>query len=179
MKQVSIITVNYRQAQITIDFLKSVKMNTDAAQVEVILVDNGQPLNDEDRYRTVNPKLVYIQSIDNLGFAGGNNLGINYASGEFLMFLNNDTELANNLIQVLVAELPINSSIGLISPLILYYDAPKVIQYAGYTNMNYLTCRNNGIGAMEVDDGQYADDSRETGYCHGAAMMCRRAELSA
>lgn len=91
MKQVSIITVNYRQAQITIDFLKSVKMNTNAAQVEVILVDNGQPLNDEDRYRTVYPELVYIQSIDNLGFAGGNNLGINYASGEFLMFLNNDT----------------------------------------------------------------------------------------
>lgn len=86
MKQVSIITVNYRQPQITIDFLKSVKMNTDAAQVEVILVDNGQLSNDEDRYRSAYPGLVYIHSVENLGFAGGNNLGIKHASGNFPCF---------------------------------------------------------------------------------------------
>ncbi|MNT07524.1 hypothetical protein D3C72_1422330 [compost metagenome] len=67
--------------------------------------------------------------------------------------------------------------IGMLSPLILYYDQLDIIQYAGFTEMNYLTCRNKGIGQMEVDKGQYGMDSRETGYCHGAAMMCRKSDL--
>jgi GT2 family glycosyltransferase len=177
MKEVSIITVNYHQPQVTIDFLNSVKTNTDAARVEVILVDNGQSNNDEERYRLVYPNLVYIQSVENLGFAGGNNLGVKFATGAFLLFLNNDTEIAPDLVDVLVSELKNNQEIGLISPLILYFDAPEIIQFAGYTNMNYLTCRNRGIGAMELNTNQYANDSRETGYCHGAAMMCRKQQL--
>lgn len=177
MKEISIITVNYHQPQITIDFLQSVKANTHESQVEVILVDNGQLNNDGNRYRSVYPNLVYIQSAENLGFAGGNNLGVKYATGEFLLFLNNDTEISDNLTEVLVQELKNNDTIGLISPLILYFDSPDIIQYAGYTEMNYITCRNRGIGAMQKDTNQYANDSRETGYCHGAAMMCRRNQL--
>ena len=177
MGSVSIITVNYHQPQITLDFLNSVKMNTNETQVQVILVDNGQPSDDGMRYRSIYPDLVYLQSVRNLGFAGGNNLGIKHATGEYLLFLNNDTEITEHLIEVLVDELKKNKAIGLISPLILYYDAPETIQYAGFTNMNYLTGRNSGIGNMQINNGQYTHDSRETGYCHGAAMMCRREDL--
>ena len=66
----------------------------------------------------------------------------------------------------------------MISPLLLFYDSPDVIQYAGFTEMDYLTCRNSGIGSMETNKGQYDQDSRETAYCHGAAMMCRKADLA-
>lgn len=177
MKSISIITVNYNQPYVTIDFLKSVKAHTKADDIELILVDNGCKENHEEAFKAVYPGIVYIRSDRNLGFAGGNNLAVTAATGEFLLFLNNDTEISEGCTEILVQELRANPSIGLISPLIKFFDDPDVIQYAGFTNMNYLTCRNNGIGYMEKDNGQYALISHETGYCHGAAMMCRRSDL--
>lgn len=177
MKTTSIVTVNFNQPQVTIDFLNSVKANTVANTVEVILVDNGSREDHEEAYKTVYPELVYIRSAVNLGFAGGNNLGIKVAKGDYLLLLNNDTEITANLIETMIAEFQSHPEIGILSPLLLYFDQPETIQYAGFTEMNYLTCRNKGIGNMETDRGQYAGDSRETGYCHGAAMMCCKADL--
>ncbi|SMC96242.1 glycosyltransferase family 2 protein [Pedobacter africanus] len=177
MNITSIITVNYNQPAVTIDFLKSVRANTDQNNVEVILVDNGSVENHEAAYRAAYPALVYIRSEENLGFAGGNNLGIRVAKGDYLLLLNNDTEISDNLVTAMVAEFEEHPEIGLLSPLILYYENPGVIQYAGFTPMNYMTCRNEGIGSFAKNNGQYDNDSRETAYCHGAAMMCRRTDL--
>ncbi|WP_316812017.1 glycosyltransferase family 2 protein [Pedobacter heparinus] len=179
MEHITIITVNFNQPQVTIDFLKSVKANTSAKYVEVILVDNGSREDHEEAYMLVYPELVYIRSTVNLGFAGGNNLGIKVAKGDYLLLLNNDTEITENLIETMIAEFDSHPEIGILSPLLLYFDQPEIIQYAGFTEMNYLTCRNKGIGNMETDKGQYDGDSRETGFCHGAAMMCRKADLEA
>jgi GT2 family glycosyltransferase len=178
MKRTSIISVNFNQPQVTLDFLKSVKQNTDPENTELILVDNGSRENHEAAYLLEYPGLIYIRSEKNLGFAGGNNLGIEWATGDYLLLLNNDTEITDNLIAELTGEMEQNPEIGMISPLIVFYDAPDVIQYAGFTEMNYLTCRNAGIGSMEINKGQYDRDSRETAFCHGAAMMCRRADLA-
>jgi GT2 family glycosyltransferase len=178
MKRTSIISVNFNQPQVTLDFLKSVKKNTDPNYTELILVDNGSREDHESAYLLEYPELIYIRSEHNLGFAGGNNLGIKQATGDYLLLLNNDTEITANLISELTAEMEQNPEIGMISPLIVFYDAPDVIQYAGFTEMNYLTCRNAGIGSMEINKGQYDLDSRETAFCHGAAMMCRRADLA-
>ncbi|WEK21228.1 MAG: glycosyltransferase family 2 protein [Candidatus Pedobacter colombiensis] len=177
MSLTSIITVNFNQPQVTFDFLRSVKDNTTGVTLEVILVDNGSREDHEEAYRAIYPSLIYIRSATNLGFAGGNNLGIKVAKGDYLLLLNNDTEITNNLLDTLITEFESNPEIGILSPLILYFDQPELIQYAGFTQMNYLTCRNEGIGNMEINEGQYDLDSRETGYCHGAAMMCRRSDL--
>src|SRR5690606_13845840 len=128
------------------------------------------------QYLEIYPGLKYISSAVNLGFAGGNNLGIRHATGEFLLFLNNDTELTPNLVDVMVNEFTLNPSIGLLSTLIIFYDDKNTIQYAGFTKMNYLTGRNNGVGYKEIDKNQY-NFSQETGFVHGAAMMCRRKDL--
>lgn len=177
MNSVSIITVNFNQHQVNIDFLKSIKANPSSSKVEVIFVDNGSREQYEQEYKQILPELIYIQSEENLGFAGGNNLGIKKATGKYLLLLNNDTEITANLIDSLVSEMDENPEIGIISPLILYFDKPDTIQYAGFTNMNYKTSRNSAIGFMEIDKGQYSLDSSETGYCHGAAMMCRKTDL--
>lgn len=177
MQTTSIISVNFNQPEVTIAFLNSIKAYTDEDTVEVILVDNGSKEDHELAFKAVYPGLVYIRSEINLGFAGGNNLGINVASGDYLLLLNNDTEIVENMVETLKAEFRSNPEIGILSPLILYFDQPNTIQYAGFTEMNYLTCRNQGIGNMEEDRGQYNLDSRETGYCHGAAMMCRKKDL--
>lgn len=177
MKRTSIISVNFNQPQVTIDFLRSVKTHTDAEFTEVILVDNGSREDHGKSFIEEYPDIVYIRSEENLGFAGGNNLGIAKATGDYLLLLNNDTEISANLISELSKELEHNPEIGMVSPLILFYDAPDVIQYAGFTEMNYLTCRNSGIGSMEKNIGQFDKDSRQTAFCHGAAMMCRRTDL--
>lgn len=177
MKLTSIITVNFNQPEVTIDFLKSVKLHLENSPVEIIVIDNGSREDHGENFIKEYPGLIYIRSAKNLGFAGGNNLGVKQAKGDYLLFLNNDTEVTANLITELTRELDENKEIGLISPLLLYFDAPDIIQYAGFTPMNYLTCRNSGIGSMEVNQGQYNNQSRETGFCHGAAMMCRSADL--
>lgn len=177
MKRTSIISVNYNQTEVTIAFLKSVKENTVNNNVEVIIVDNSPLTDQETVFKAHYEDIVYIRSRNNLGFAGGNNLGINVATGDFILLLNNDTEITPNLLDVLCGALEDNKEIGLISPLILYYDNPETIQYAGFTEMNYLTARNSGIGSMEKDIGQYDLNSAQTAFCHGAAMMCRREDL--
>ncbi len=145
--------------------------------VEVVLVDNGTAEDHGALYRSVYPELIYIRSEENLGFAGGNNLGIRHAKGDYLLFLNNDTEITDRFIDSLCDELDSHPEFGLISPLILYDENPQKIQYAGFTPMNYLTGRNSGIGVMEDDLGQFDHVTVETGYCHGAAMLCRTADL--
>lgn len=177
MTLTSIITVNFNQPEVTLAFLNSVKVNAAHDNVEVILVDNGCIENHQLAFEQAYPGLVFIRSEKNLGFAGGNNLGIRVAKGDYLLLLNNDTEIVPNLIPELSLEMESRPEIGMISPLILYFDKPEVIQYAGFTEMNYLTGRNEGIGNMSINTGQYDKVSRETGYCHGAAMMCRRKDL--
>ncbi len=173
---VSIVTINFKEEAVTADFLTSIYGN-DKTKLEVILVDNGSSTSKEDFFKKIYPELVYIQSEKNLGFAGGNNIGIQRASGKYILLLNNDTEITPECISSLVVEMENNPEIGLISPLILYYENKLLIQYAGFSKMNYLTGRNRTIGKFEIDNGQYNNFSNETGFCHGAAMMCRRSDL--
>lgn len=177
MEKTTIISVNYNQTQVTVDFLKSVKKHTNADAIELILVDNGSNVNHEDTFKIIYPDLIYIRSEKNLGFAGGNNLGVKVATGDYLLFLNNDTELSDGFIPTMIQEFRANPEIGLLSPLIIYHEDKTKIQYAGFSNMNYLTCRNKGIGNLETNADQYSNVSSETGFAHGAAMMCRRQDL--
>ena len=177
MKLTSIISVNYNQPGVTIDFLKSIKINSLNENIEVVLVDNGCAEDHRAAFEKVYPELVYVKSDVNLGFAGGNNLGISAAKGDFLLLLNNDTEITPDLVSTLRDTMEDNKEIGMISPLILFYDQKDIIQYAGFTEMNYLTARNSGVGSMAVNVGQYDHISGETAFCHGAAMMCRTEDL--
>jgi GT2 family glycosyltransferase len=177
MRLTSIITINFNQPEVTLEFLQSLKKHT-GCNVEVILVDNGSLSDHSADFKKAFSNLICIRSETNLGFAGGNNLGILHAKGDYLLFLNNDTEITESLVSELIKVLDNDSAIGLVSPLIEYYHHPQIIQYAGYTEMNYTTCRNNEIGHFDLNIGQYDSVSCETSFCHGAAMMCRRDGLT-
>lgn len=177
MAKTSIITINYHQPDITIDLLKSIAKSYSPNKVEVVIVDNGAVKNMELIFQPHFQNIKYIQSKKNLGFAGGNNLGIKQAKGDYLFLLNNDTEIPEGCIETMIAEMESNDDIGLLSPLLLYYDQPDIIQYAGYTPLNYLTGRNACIGQFDKNTGQYNNISYQTGFCHGAAVMCRKTDL--
>ena len=104
---VTIITVNYNYSQVTLELLRSLRTST-YSPVEIIVVDNGSSENPESKIDKDFPDVVFIRSEENLGFAGGNNLGISAAKGDFLFFINNDTEVSPELISNLVTHLQSN-----------------------------------------------------------------------
>ncbi|SKB72606.1 glycosyltransferase family 2 protein [Dyadobacter psychrophilus] len=177
MKSVSIVTVNFNQPKVTEDLLRSLDEVNTYPNLEIIVVDNGSKPNPVPEWIPRYPGVKFVRSEKNTGFAGGNNIGIQHATGEYLFLINNDTEVTAELIGKLVATMDANPKIGMISPKIHYFDQPGMLQYTGYTPMNYYTARNACIGQFEQDRGQYDSLSGVTGYAHGAAMMIRREAL--
>ncbi len=173
MNSVSVITVNFNHSYVTEALLDSIFSKNTYAPLDIIVVDNGSEENPIPAWRIKYPNVKFIRSEKNLGFAGGNNLGIKEAKGDYLFFVNNDTEFTEGLAAQLAGTLDAHPEAGMVSPKIRYYDQPAVLQYAGFTKMNYYTARNNCIGQFEQDKGQYDNLTGETGYIHGAAMMVR------
>lgn len=174
---VSIITINYNSLDVTCELLESIR-KVDYKDIEVIVVDNASSENPESYLRKHYPECVFIRSEKNLGFAGGNNLGIKASKGGFLFFLNNDAELTNGAIESLLKLFSTNSGIGIASPKICYHNArpgsePDMIQYLGTTHVHPLTARNRTLGEREIDNGQF-QTAKPTAYAHGAAMMVTR-----
>jgi GT2 family glycosyltransferase len=176
MDFISVVSVNFNQPEATKAFLLSLK-NYCSLKLEIIIVDNASDINSEDEFKEIVPELLFIRSKTNIGFAGGNNLGITQAKGDYILLLNNDTEIVKGSIETLVSELKNDKNIGLLSPLILYHDDQTIIQYAGFTPLNYLTARNKQLGLCEKNTGQYNGLSYQTGFCHGAAVICRKTDL--
>jgi GT2 family glycosyltransferase len=174
MKRVSIVTVNFNQSVITEELLNSIAITNTYQNIEIIVVDNGCTVNSVPEWSVKYPDIRFIRSDKNLGFAGGNNIGIEIATGDYLFLVNNDTEFTPGLIQTLVNVLDEHPEVGIVSPKIRYFDKPDTLQYMGFTAMDYKTARNSSIGQFEVDKGQYDNLTGPTGYAHGAAMMVKR-----
>ena len=174
---ISIITVNYNSLEATCGLLESIR-RTDYGKVEVILVDNGSDLDPGAFIKKQYPEIHFIRSEKNLGFAGGNNLGIHASKGEYLFFLNNDAVLTDGTIAKLLQLFQEIPSLGIVSPKICYYnetpgESPDIIQYAGSTHLNPFTGRNRTLGERQIDEGQF-NRACPTAYPHGAAMMAPR-----
>jgi GT2 family glycosyltransferase len=135
--------------------------------VEVILVDNGKLGDDTSFYQEILPKVQVINSEQNLGFAGANNLGIQKATGDFFFFLNNDTVLGEGVIETLLSGFSIPGT-GAVCPVIRYAENPEKIQFAGFTAIHPLTGRN------KLDQALSAHPWKESHYFHGAAVMISR-----
>lgn len=169
----SIITINYNGQKDTCELIGTLPLEDKS--IEVIVVDNASAQDEatiiEERY----PQVKIIRSKKNLGFAGGNNLGIKAAKGKYLFFLNNDTLLKPQTsdIRSLISRLETSPKIGMVCPKIRFTWGNQLIQFAGYTPLTPITMRNKAIGCGEVDHGQF-DTPHLTPYAHGAAMMIKR-----
>lgn len=174
MKSVSVIAVNFNHSAVTDAFLDSIFSKNTYAPLQVIVVDNASKIDPVPAWKIKYPSVTFIRSEVNLGFAGGNNLGLKAATGDYLFFVNNDTEFTEGLVETLVDTLDTHPEVGMVSPKIRYFSKPDMLQYAGFTGMNYYTARNNCIGQFETDNGQYDNTTGPTGFIHGAAMLVRR-----
>lgn len=168
--EVSIITINYNGLEDTIALIETIPFNENQ---EVIVVDNASKNQEADTIAQRYPYVKVIKSEQNLGFAGGNNLGIQAARGKYLFLINNDTIFKEFSIQALIDRMETSPVIGIVCPKIRFAWDNNPIQYVGYSKLSRITVRNYAIGFNEDDRGQY-ETAHPTPYAHGAAMMIRR-----
>jgi len=134
--KISIVLVDYNGFKDSLECLESIaRINYD--NYNVILVDNGSKDNFLDQLKKTAknfPFLKVIESTQNLGFTGGNNLGFNTAyqgNPDYIFCLNNDTVVTENILTELAAFMEKNQNYGLIGPLTHYYDDPGCVAFAG------------------------------------------------
>jgi GT2 family glycosyltransferase len=168
---ISVIIINYNQADVTRDCLKSLE-NCQYDNLEIFVVDNSSAA-DKRVNKTEFLHVNFIQSEVNLGFAGGNNLAIAKCTGDYILLLNNDTIVTPNFLAPLLQSFKIHPDAGIVSPKIKFYYSDNLIQYAGTTKINPITCRGATIGYKEKDVNQY-DFEKQTDLAHGACMLIKR-----
>lgn len=177
-KILSIITINYNGLKDTCELIDTLPVDDES--LEVIVVDNASTQDEATTIEQRYPQVTVIRSDQNLGFAGGNNLGIKAAHGKYLFFLNNDTifrckkeDVRSKMFLPLTNRLESSEKIGMVCPKIRFTWGDRLIQYTGYTPLSPITLRNGSIGYGEEDKGQY-NTAHPTPYAHGAAMMVKR-----
>jgi hypothetical protein len=172
---VSIVSVNYDQPQVTCEMLESLRKVT-YPNFEILIVDNGSPTTSPGIIKEKYPEVQLIISAENLGFAGGNNIAIKQTKGDYVLLLNNDTEVKPDFLESFVELMESDKRIGITSSKILYFYEDNMIQYAGMSALNPITSRGGSDGDKEIDNGQY-NNVKETFYPHGACMMIRKSVL--
>ena len=170
---ISIVTINYNGLNDTSELIESIQTYIHSTSYEIIVVDNASKKNEAFLLKEKYPFVNVIASPINLGFSGGNNLGIKQAKGEFIFLLNNDTYITNDCFHYLIESFEKNPSVGMVCPKICFATGKQNIQYAGYTTLSNITLRNKAIGLGEKDQGQY-NHQYKTAYAHGAALMIRK-----
>jgi hypothetical protein len=170
---ISFITITYNGLNDTCELIESLKANVHSVSYEIIVVDNASRQNEAAMIKERYADVVTIRSERNLGFSGGNNLGLKVAKGDYMFIINNDTFVEGDNMQALIERLKSSPRIGAVSPKIRYAAAPRNIQFAGFTPLTTITMRNSDPGNGEPDDGKY-DTPHPTPYLHGASMLVKR-----
>lgn len=169
----SVITVNYNGLSDTCELIESLLNTIVSVPFEIIVVDNASKVDEAEVLQKKYPQIIAIRCEKNLGFSGGNNVGIRRAKGDYLFFLNNDTYVTTDGFRSLIDAFENNPKIAAVSPKILFAEPGNTIQFAGYTPLTKVTLRNDIIGIDEVDDGRW-DTPMLTPIAHGAAMLFRK-----
>lgn len=185
MNKVAIIILNYNGLQNTLECISSVKrLKKTNCQIKIIVIDNNSQDSSKKEFQRL-AGITFIESTVNLGYSGGNNLGINDAlrtNADFILILNNDVFIDKNAISYLIKAA---SEADIISPKIYFskgfeFHKPRykkdelgrIIWYAG-GQIDWNNIIGKHIGVDEVDNGQY-NHKKELDFATGAAILVKR-----
>ena len=163
----SVIIVTYNHKKYMEDCLTSVLAND---PLEVIVVDNGSTDGTPEFIEENFPKVKVIRSPRNLGYGGGNNLGVRHARGEYVVILNPDTKVGKNWLEELLK--PLAKSERLITtPKILLYDGSAINTIGNIVHFTGLTFTRGYLEPLErYDEPEYLSG------ISGACFAMRRDE---
>jgi len=170
---VSIITLNWNQTNATCKLLESTSKLT-YENYEVLVCDLGSAVDPTFTILAGGYKNVRVLQPDHTKKLRGLNRAIAEAKGEFVLLLNNNSVVSENLVEELLQPLRENSALGATCPKVVSYQDNKLIHFAGYKRMNLLTGRNTIIGYKKTDNGQYDEPSLIHGIYTGAVMIRKK-----
>ena len=196
MPGVTIVVLNWNGLTDTLACLESLS-HLDYPSYEVVVVDNGSSDGSAAQIRSRFPRegslVTLIENDANMGFTGGNNIGLRRAldggggavldestanrlldePAAYALLLNNDTEVAPDFLRLLVEAAEADLSVGAVGPTIYYYDQPRVI-WATSGEIEQRRGRTRMAGLDERDDGQFGQEVRDVDFVTGCAMLVRR-----
>lgn len=165
-----VILVNYNGADDTIECIESLSLQR-ARDFEIIVVDNNSTDNSVERLKKISVHIILLVNEENLGFSGGNNVGIKYAiehGAEGVILLNNDTVVSSDFIDSYKRTVNKHHNSAVIGPKIKYYYQDNIIWYAG-GEYNGKTGRVEHTGYKCIDKGEY-DTFKEVSFISGCCI---------
>jgi len=170
--RVVIVVLNWNGAKDTIRCVESLHKVTYLSK-ETVIIDNGSTDGSSRRLKERFPEIKLFENLKNLGYAGGNNVGIEYAlrcNAEFVVLLNNDTVVDPGFLDPLVEGARRFPRAAFLGPKILYLNDPGIVWFGG-GRVNWSEGTSH-IGKDQRDD--RADIvSREVDYVTGCCLMAR------
>lgn len=181
---VSVCIVNWNTRELLRRCLQSIRERTSGVQVEVIVVDNASVDGSAEMVTVLFPKVKLVASTENLGFARGSNLAAASASGDYVLYLNPDTELVTNAILGMWTFLRHHQSHGAVGCRLLNIDGSIQLTCASSfpTPRNELSSllfldrlfpNSKLFSSRELNHWDHAD-SRDVECLSGACMMMPR-----
>lgn len=167
--RVSIVIPVHGKSRLTTACLSSIAAAGSAVPYEVIVVDDDSPDDTAAMLRRVKNVRV-LRNQENLGFTRSCNVGLAVASSDYLILLNNDTEVTPGWIESLVATADNDPTVAVVGAKLVYPDG--TLQEAGGIIWNDGSGMNYGRG----DDAERPEYNylREVDYCSGACILVRR-----
>ena len=170
---VTIVVLNWNGGDDTLACLDSLHAVA-GDRVKVMVVDNGSTDGSVSAIRAAHPEVELLETGRNLGYAGGNNVGIEraVASGaDFVLVLNNDTTCAPDVVARLLDAAARHPRAGLFSPRMLYMDDPQRVWFDGARwKPDALTF---GFPGKDRTEAELGTEDHETDYACGAALFVR------
>jgi len=178
MPSVDIIILNWNGFTDTLKCLQSLR-KLNYPTYRVMVVDNASTDGSTGFIRDQFPEVTLMENYENLGFTGGNNIGMRLAlenGSDYVLLLNNDTEVDPDFLRVLVEAAESDSRIGIAGPIIYYFDHPQIIWSAGGA-INRRRGQTRMVGLNEIDQGQFGQKPREVDFVSGCALLIKRVVL--
>ncbi len=175
--RVLIIILCYNGIALTRACLQSLQQTAYPAY-DILVIDNASHDDTPAIVRAEFPAVRVVETGANLGFAGGNNVGLRLALQQhydYVLLLNNDTDVPPDMLERMVATAESHPRIGMVGPLISYYDAPETVWSAGGSiDWRRGTSAMLGLGTPRSS---IAPGVRQVDFVTGCALLCKRAVL--
>jgi GT2 family glycosyltransferase len=173
----SVIILNYNTKDLTLSCIDSIykehKQEIDEKEVEIVLVDNASTDNSVASFKKLGSKIKLIESAENLGFAKGCNLGAGMSSGEYLLFLNSDTEVKDKGFLKMAEYLKGNPKVGILGGKLRNIDGSIQKSCGKFYNLFNLALMLLGferLGFLRFSP----KTSRKVDWVSGASLMVKK-----
>ncbi len=165
---VSVVLVNYRGAEDTITCLQHLQqMDWPSELLELVVIDNDSGDGSAERIAAAVPEAVVVEAGANTGFAGGCNLGVSHATGQYVAFLNNDARPDAQWVTAAVATLEQDATIGAVASKVLDWEG-RTIDYVDGSLTWYGMGYKREVG--RADSAEF-DEPKDVLFATGAATV--------